>query len=91
MANSDCPLIEQQETQILRFPLRQVRFFRLVRLHYTCAGHSKQGILVVTNQQVPGGYDRSEIPMGGHLLWTTNYNLRFSSTQTSLYPNNSDL
>jgi hypothetical protein len=91
MANSDCPLIEQQETQKLRFPLPQVRFFRLVRLHYTCAGHSKQGILVVTNPQVPGGYDRSEIPMGGHLLWTTNCNLRFSSTQTSLYPNNSDL
>jgi hypothetical protein len=91
MANSDCSLIEQQETQKLRFPLPQVHFFRLVRLHYTCAGHSKQGILVVTNQEVPGGYDRSEIPLGGHLLSTANCTLRFSSTQTSLYPNNSDL
>jgi hypothetical protein len=44
--------------QKLRFPLPQVRCLRLAPLHHTRADHSKQGILVVTNQEVPGGYDR---------------------------------
>jgi hypothetical protein len=64
MANSDCLLVKQQEMLKLRFPLQQARFLCLVRLHHSCANHSKQGILGVTNQEVPGGYNR-KLPSHG--------------------------